>query len=274
MRKKRIWKIAALLCVIAAVAGVIILGKQPKPLQATMVADSESGTKVLVLNYHKIDHTFISLAVRPEDFDSQMKYLHDNGYHTINPDELYDALAGNGQLPENPVLITFDDGYEDNYTNAYPILKKYGFKATIFVVTGFLDRHKKGYLSWDQAREMNKNGINIESHTVNHKSMTDLTDDELRSELVDSKKKAENELGHEVSYVAYPTGTYNLHIAQMVKEAGYKAAFTIKYGNVDKASNIFALERVPIFHTEDTNKDFIERIRYQPIFESFGWMKN
>ena len=274
MRKKNIWKITILFAFMATIAGMIIFSQQPKPLQATMVADSESGTKVLVLNYHKIDHTFISLSVRPEDFDNQMKYLHDNGYHTINPDELYDALAGNGQLPENPVLITFDDGYEDNYTNAYPILKKYGFKATIFVVTGFLDRHKKGYLSWDQAREMNKNGINIESHTVNHKPMTDLTDDELRSELVDSKKKAETELGHEVNYVAYPTGTYNLHIAQMVKEAGYKAAFTIKYGNVDKASNIYALERVPIFHTEETNKDFIERIRYQPIFESLGWMKN
>lgn len=274
MRKRNIWKITILFVFVTAIAAMIIFNQQPKPLQATMVADSESGTKVLVLNYHKIDHTFISLSVRPEDFDNQMKYLHDNGYHTINPDELYEALAGNGQLPENPVLITFDDGYEDNYTNAYPILKKYDFKATIFVVTGFLDRHKKGYLSWDQAREMNKNGINIESHTVNHKSMTDLTDDELRSELVDSKKKAESELGHAVNYVAYPTGTYNLHIAQMVKEAGYKAAFTIKYGNVDKASNIFALERVPIFHTEDTNKDFIERIRYQPIFESFGWMKN
>ncbi len=274
MRKRNIWKITALLVFVTALAGMIIFNQQPKPLQATMVADSESGTKVLVLNYHKIDHTFISLSVQPEDFDNQMKYLHDNGYHTITPDELYEALAGNGQLPENPVLITFDDGYEDNYTNAYPILKKYGFKATIFVVTGFLDRHKKGYLSWDQAREMNQNGINIESHTVNHKSMTDLTDDELRSELVNSKKKAETELGHEVNYVAYPTGTYNLHIAQMVKEAGYKAAFTIKYGNVDKASNIFALERVPIFHTAETNKDFIERIRYQPIFESFGWIKN
>ena len=74
--------------------------------------------------------------------------------------------------------------------------------------------------------------------------------------------------------MAYPTGTYNLHIAEMVKEAGYKAAFTIKYGNVDKASNIYALERVPIFHTEDTRKDFLERIRYTPIFERFGWTKN
>ena len=274
LRRRFGWRYIIMIVFMLIAAGAAFFWQQPKPLQATMVADSENGTKVLVLNYHKIDYTFISLAVRPEDFDNQMKYLRDNGYHTINPDELYEALAGNGTLPENPVLITFDDGYEDNYANAYPILKKYGFKATIFVATGFLDKHKKGYLSWDEAREMNKNGINIESHTVNHRSMTDLSDDELRAELVESKKKAEAELGHEVNYIAYPTGTYNLHIAQMVKEAGYKAAFTIKYGNVDKASNIYALERVPIFHTEETNKDFIERIRYQPIFESFGWTKN
>ncbi len=267
---KRWWKRAALLLLLLMIP---LLASSPKQMTATMVADSENGTKVMVLNYHKVDNTFISLAVRPDDFEAQMKYLSDNGYHTISPDELYDSLAGTGELPENPVLITFDDGYEDNYTNAYPILKKYGFKATIFVITSFLGKDKN-YMTWDQARELDANGISIESHTVDHKSMTDLTDEQLRMELVESKKKAEKELGHPVEYMAYPTGTYNLHIAEMVKEAGYKAAFTIKYGNVDKASNIYALERVPIFHTEDTNKDFLERIRYTPIFERFGWIKS
>ncbi|MBE6073388.1 MAG: polysaccharide deacetylase family protein [Selenomonas ruminantium] len=267
---KKWWKRAALLLLLLLIP---LLASSPKQMTATMVADSENGTKVMVLNYHKVDNTFISLAVRPDDFEAQMKYLSDNGYHTISPDELYDSLAGTGELPENPVLITFDDGYEDNYTNAYPILKKYGFKATIFVITSFLGKDKN-YMTWDQARELDANGISIESHTVDHKSMTDLTDEQLRMELVESKKKAEKELGHPVEYMAYPTGTYNLHIAEMVKEAGYKAAFTIKYGNVDKASNIYALERVPIFHTEDTNKDFLERIRYTPIFERFGWIKS
>ncbi|SFI41445.1 polysaccharide deacetylase family protein [Selenomonas caprae] len=267
---KRWWKRISLLLLLLLIP---LLASSPKQMTATMVADSENGTKVMVLNYHKIDNTFISLAVRPDDFEAQMKYLSENGYHTISPDELYDSLAGTGELPENPVLITFDDGYVDNYTNAYPILKKYGFKATIFVITSFLGKDKN-YMTWDQARELDANGISIESHTVDHKSMTDLTDEQLRMELVESKKKAEKELGHPVEYMAYPTGTYNLHIAEMVKEAGYKAAFTIKYGNVDKASNIYALERVPIFHTEDTNKDFLERIRYTPIFERFGWIKS
>jgi peptidoglycan/xylan/chitin deacetylase (PgdA/CDA1 family) len=245
----------------------------PKQMTASQRSDAENETKVLVLNYHKIDNKDISLSVLPEDFDQQMKYLSDNGYHTITPDDLYASLAGEKELPEKPVLITFDDGYEDNYQNAYPILKKYDMKATIFVISGFLDVYPN-YLTWDQAREMDQNGINIESHTVDHKSMTDLTDDELRAELVDSKKKIEKELGHEIHFMAYPTGTYNLHIASLVKDAGYQAAFTIKYGNVDKNSNIYALERVPVFHTKDTNKSFLERIRYTPIFERFGWIKS
>ena len=254
------WRLRLLLLVMFL--AIPFLLASPKPMTASMVADSENGTKVLVLNYHKVDNMNISLSVLPEDFDRQMKYLSENGYHTITPDELYDSLAGNAELPENPVLI-----------NAYPILKKSDFKATIFVISSFLGVYPN-YLTWDQAREMDANGISIQSHTVDHKSMTDLSDDELRAELVNSKKKIEKELGHSVDYMAYPTGTYNLHIAELVKEAGYKAAFTIKYGNVDKASNIYALEHVPVFHTEDTNKSFLERIRYTPIFERFGWIKS
>lgn len=230
-----------------------------------------------ILEYHKIDAVDDAEGkeynVPPAEFEKQLAYLQAEGYTTITLLDYMKARKGKLELPAKPIVLTFDDGYEDNYTNAYPILKKYGFKGTIFVISSFLGKNKN-YITWDQAREMDADGINIESHTVDHKSMTDLTDDELREELVASKKKIEEELGHPIGYMAYPTGTYNLHIAQLVKEAGYKAAFTIKYGNVDKASNIYALERVPIFHTENTNRDFLERIRYTPIFERLGWIKS
>ena len=241
--------------------------------QAETIQQTAEGAKVLVLNYHKIDDVHISLAVTRRDFERQMAYLSENNYHSITPDELYAGILGQGELPENPVLITFDDGYEDNYRNAYPILQKYGFKATIFVVAGFIGRYPN-YLTWDQALELEKNGISIESHTVTHRSMTDLSDDELRKELVDSKKLIEERLGKKVNYIAYPTGTYNLHIGQLVREAGYQAAFTIKYGNVDGGSNVYALERVPIFHTEATNRDFLQRLHYIPAFAEFGWTKS
>lgn len=247
----------------------------PKSLTASRGIDRVNGTKILVLNYHKVDNMDISLSVLPKDFDRQMKYLKDNNFHTTTPQEMYAALTEGEELPENPVVITFDDGYYDNYKYAYPILKKYGFKGTIFVVTSFLDRGQQGYITWGQAQEMESSGvINIESHTVTHSSMTEQTDEQLRYEMAESKRDIEQRLGKTVDFIAYPTGTFNLHIASLVKEAGYKGAFTIKYGNVDRASNLFALERVPIFHTEDTYQSFLERLQYVPVFERLGWIKS
>ncbi|MGP1585824.1 MAG: polysaccharide deacetylase family protein [Schwartzia sp. (in: firmicutes)] len=244
-------------------------------LSARQGGDGVHGEKIIVLNYHKIDNMNISLSVRPEDFERQMKFLVEHNFHTITPQEMYAALVEGKKLPENPVLITLDDGYLDNYTNAYPILKKYGLKATIFVITGFMDRGQPGYFTWGQAAEMEASGlINIESHTVTHSSLTDLNEEQLRQEITASKADIERRLGKQVDFLAYPTGTYNLHIAAIVKEAGYKGAFTVHYGNVDQKSNLYALERVPIFHTEDTYRSFLERIQYVPIFERLGWTKS
>ena len=162
----------SLIAVLAILLGIVMIAGHPREEAAPAPRPMpEDDVKVLVLNYHMVNSMFISLAIEPEDFDWQMKYLVDHGYHTITPDELYNYLEGTGTLPDRPVLITFDDGYVDNYTHAYPILKKYNLKATIFVVTGFLSK-RKGYLTWDQLREMEKNGITIESHTVTHCLMT------------------------------------------------------------------------------------------------------
>ncbi len=228
---------------------------------------------VIVLNYHKIDNKNISLSVLPADFDRQMNYLKNNNYHVITPDELYDHLEYGKKLPMNPVLITFDDGYEDNYKNAYPILKKYGFTAMIFVITDFVSKYPN-YLTWQQCEELKQNGIYIESHTVNHKSLTELTSEQIKNELVESKKVLDRRLKQNTVYFAYPTGTYNLYIAKMLKDAGYHAAFTIKYGTVTDASNVFALERIPIFHTSNTFRSFYRRLHYLPFFEKLGWIKN
>lgn len=240
---------------------------------ASLVEDASDGEKVIVLNYHKIDYPHISLSVPPEEFEAQMKYLVDHGYHSIAPEELYAFLEGKGELPDKPVLITFDDGYEDNYVNAYPVLKKYGLKATIFVVSGFMSVQPH-YMTWNQLREMSANGISIQGHTVTHSVLSDLPSEKVKEELEVSKKKIEEEIGKPVEFLAYPTGTYNLHIAEIAEGAGYKAAFTVKYGNVDKASNVYALERVPVFQTENTYRSFVERFRYTAIFEEAGWIKN
>ena len=234
---------------------------------------AEASYGVPVLNYHKIENKHHSLSVPIADFEQHMAWLSERGYHTITPDELYAFITEGKALPDNPVMITFDDGYSDNYLNAYPIMKKYGFTGTIFVVTSFLGKYN-GYMTWEQAKELSDNGFSIESHTISHKSLTELTDDQLREELRESRQVLADKLGKSADYLAYPTGTYNLHIAQMVKEAGYKAAFTIRYDNVSRDTNVYAIERVPIFHTEHTNRDFLDRLDYGPLYSKLGWVKN
>ena len=241
-------------------------------IDARISQEVEQGAKVRILNYHMVNDMDHSLAVAPKDFDRQMAWLKKNGFQSITPEELYGALTGAGDLPEKPVMITFDDGYVDNYEKAYPILKKYGFKATILVVTEMVGK-KKGYLTWEQLREMEQNGFSIEGHTMTHRALTSLTDDEVKEERSASKRMIEEKLGKTVTCFAYPGGAYNLHIANLVKEAGYKMAFTVRYGNADRASNLYAIDRVPVFHTENTEGSFQKRLRYLPIFENFGWQK-
>ena len=268
---RQFWSLIAVLLIL--LGGLLIAdGSKEEPLPANMPAP-EDDVKVLVLNYHMVNPMLISLAIDPTDFDWQMKYLVDHGYHTISPDELYDFMEGTGTLPDRPVLITFDDGYVDNYTNAYPILKKYNLKATIFIVTGFVSS-RKGYLTWDQLREMEQHGIMAQSHTVTHAPLPELPDERIREELVESKRTAEAELGHPIDFIAYPTGVHDLHIVSIAKAAGYRGGFTVKYGNVDRSSNVYALERVPVFRTSATNVDFVDRLRYTSNITQYGWTRN
>ena len=256
--------------VILILISVLVLSQK---IFAQNVQEISEGPKILVLNYHQIQNKSTSLSIPLADFDAQMNYLSSHGYVSITPDELYSGLNGELELPKKPVLITFDDGYADNYTNAFPILKYYGMRATIFVIPAFVGVYSN-YLTWDEIREMADNGITIESHTMHHYKLEELPDDAIRSELLNSKQILEENLGYEVNFLAYPTGTYNLHIAGIAKEVGYKGAFTIKYGNVDLGSNFYALERVPIFNSAGhTMKDFYERIEYRQSFEEFGWIK-
>ena len=231
---------------------------------------TENGTEILVLNYHKIDRANHPLAVPPEEFEAQILHLKNNNYHSISPDELYDYLAFQKPLPYRPVLITFDDGYEDNYLAAYPILKKHGFRATIFVIPSLMG--KKNYLTWQQAREMSKNGISIQSHTVSHKPLSDLSREEAEKELAESRRIIQENVGQPVSYIAYPEGSYNRLIEQLAEKAGYKAGFSIRYGSVDRTSDRLALERIPIFRTDRTFRDFLRRIHYASSFERVGWV--
>lgn len=229
--------------------------------------------EIPVLNYHKVDILNHALSVSPQEFEEQMEYLYQKGYHTITPDQLMVYLKSGKPLPEKPIMLTFDDGYLDNYTNAYPIMKKYNFTATIFIVTNFIGKDDR-FMTWDQIKEMQKNGIVFGSHTANHKSLTSLTREQIVDELGQSRDEITRQLGKPPKYFAYPTGTYNAEIEDLVRKAGYKAAFTIEYGQVGADSDTFLLQRIPIFKGQKTFRSFFIRLNGAPILEELGIVKS
>ncbi len=208
---------------------------------------------VPVLNYHQVNNLHHSaLTMKEAHFEQQMKYLSNNGYTSIRLDQLYDYLSENKPLPEKPVLITFDDGYIDNYTKAFPILKKYKMKATLFMITDSIGA--SGFVTANQLKEMQAGGIDIESHTVSHRPVFTLKDSELRLELHRSRKDLETLLGRPVRYIAYPGGFTNEKTATIAKEEGYRMGFTVETGFVKSSSNLdlYALPRLPIFEGDSS----------------------
>jgi peptidoglycan/xylan/chitin deacetylase (PgdA/CDA1 family) len=219
---------------------------------------------VPVLMYHSIaveEGNPIRMPV--EQFDAEMKYIKDQGYTTLTMKELYSYFENQVAVPEKSIVITLDDGYSDNYTAAFPVLKKYGLKATVFMVTSTIDVNPN-CLTSAQIKEMDKAGIQIESHTVTHRDLDSLSYSEQLAELKDSKAALEQLLGRTVDYVAYPTGKYNDDTVKAVAEAGYKMAFTTNGRWSDKSDGILTLDRVYIstFHSMDVFRNRLTNPNY------------
>lgn len=205
---------------------------------------------VSVMNYHAVnDISHSSLVVTTSDFRDDMKYLANNGYTSITMDELYNYLVHNESLPDKPVLITFDDGYTDNYTNAFPILKEYHMQATLFMIGDAIGTDR--FLSAEQLKEMDANGFHIEAHTYSHKRLTNLDDMTLQADLAKSRTVLESLLQRPIRYLAYPQGFNNELVQQRTKNAGYLMAFTVAPGTVKPGDNLFALNRLSIFEGLD-----------------------
>ena len=200
-----------------------------------------------VLNYHQINDVDENLlTVSTTEFETQMAWLEENGFHTITASELINFLEGKGSLPERPVLITFDDGYIDNYQCAFPILKKHNMKACIFLISEYVSLYPN-YLTWEQLAEMQAAGIEFGSHTVDHNVLTELSPNSVNHELADSRDMLEKRLKRRVEVLAYPCGFTNEYIKSRVNATGYRAAFTVNLGNVHPDDDLYALNRVPIF---------------------------
>lgn len=233
---------------------------KPEPAKDNLSTKTDIDVKELkyndegvpVIMYHSVKYEKNNpVRIPKENFEAQMKFLKDNGYTTLSLDELYGFLENNTPVPKKSVVLTFDDGYKDNYETAYPILKKYGFKATIFVITNCIDTGE--YLTTEQLKELQANGIDIESHTLNHEKLTTLPYDKQLATLKESKENLEKLLNKEVKYFAYPFGKYNDNTIKATKEAGYKLALTTNGKWSDKSDGILTLDRVYISGTFDIN---------------------
>lgn len=212
-----------------------------------------------VLMYHSIGYENGNTARLPkEKFKEQMKYLKENNYATLSLEEAYDFFLSNKAVPEKAIVLTFDDGYVDNYVEAFPILKELEFKATFFVITDLIGK-MPGYMNLTQLKELQASGMDIESHTVNHEHLNQLSYEKQVKTLKESKEFLEKSLNKKIQYFAYPYGEYTEEILVAVKEAGYKMAFTTAGRWSDKTDGILTLDRVFISGSAKLNV-FIERI--------------
>jgi peptidoglycan/xylan/chitin deacetylase (PgdA/CDA1 family) len=164
------------------------------------------------------------LSVSPADFEVQMAWLSLHGYHPVDFNDVRAYFAGQSPLPAKPVVITLDDGYADLYTTAYPILEAHGFKAVAYIVSGFVGQSR--YVTGGQVVQMDRNGIEIASHTVNHANLARSSYASTMRQLVDSKRWLEQLVGHTVLDFAYPSGQFNAQVVAAVKQAGYDTAVT------------------------------------------------
>ncbi len=219
-----------------------------------------------VLLYHQIamntpKNDPSGLGVGPELFESQLQILHKKGYQTLTLDDVVDDKVICQKQNRKPVAITFDDGYLDNYLNAFPILKKYNFTATVFFPTAYIgkvnswDGGESALMTWEQAREMLEYGISFQSHTCTHADLTALSNNEVLEELINSRNVIKKKLGVSTNHLAYPFGRYNSKIMDMAGQAGYRWAWAAGMADIHKLS----MERFQIT-SKDTDFSFLLKI--------------
>lgn len=217
---------------------------------------------VPVLYYHSVKESADNeVTIKPEMLREQLKYIEDEGYTTLTIKQLRDYILNNSPIPNKSILITFDDGYMDNYSNAFPILKEFNMTATIFSIASELDGSY--YLSKEAIKEMCDYGIDFESHTVTHPHLNKLQYDKQLEELIQSKKTLEGITGKEITSIAYPFGDFDDNSIKAAKEAGYSLGFTTKLGLSDRNDNPLTLDRIYISseYKMDTFKELLNKTK-------------
>ncbi|MDP2912864.1 MAG: polysaccharide deacetylase family protein [Candidatus Omnitrophota bacterium] len=207
---------------------------------------------VPVLMYHSIDYNdkATKLSVSPDSFARQMEFLHKNHYNVVSLEKAAAGIRRGEKTPPKTVVITFDDGFYNNYRYAYPVLKKYKFPATIFVITDEIG--KAGWMDWKELEEMSDSGIiSIGSHTKSHLWLPSLDAKKLEDELAGSKKVLEERLGRKADEFCYPMGAFDRKVQDALRKTGYSCAVATNPGRFYPVDDIYAIKRVRISRTSD-----------------------
>jgi peptidoglycan/xylan/chitin deacetylase (PgdA/CDA1 family) len=254
-------------------AGAVFLSVSPvtapaaTPLQRSAVALADDGippelaiqpadwfsntTYVPVLMYHYIrinpdprDRTGVALSVTPAMFHAQLDYLARNHFRVLGLQDVVWAMRTQHPLPPRSVVLTFDDGYADFYTAAAPELRRYGFTATTYVVSGFVGR--PGYLSWPQISELDHQGFTIGAHTVHHAALGRLPFAQASWEMAQCKASLEAVLAHPVTHLAYPFGSFTGGVSARARELGFESAASTLPGAWHPGWELWSLHRMRV----------------------------
>jgi peptidoglycan/xylan/chitin deacetylase (PgdA/CDA1 family) len=231
--------------------------KTPKKKEASL-EEILKKPEVPVLCYHRIRNILPSdgsnmktYSVTPVNFAQQMKVLSDNGFHTILPDQLYEYLVYDEKLPSKPILITFDDGREEQYSLGATEMNKYGFKGVFFIMTVAMNR--PGYLTKTEIKNLSANGNSIGAHTWDHHLVTKYDDKDWAIQLIKPKNKLETITGTKVNYFAYPSGVWNKTSPPKVKNCGYQMAFILSTKR-DLENPLYTIRRLIVGGSMSSNE--------------------
>jgi peptidoglycan/xylan/chitin deacetylase (PgdA/CDA1 family) len=217
--------------------------------------------------YHSVSegcenvHPYYRTITSPSVFADQMNFLRENGYNVIDLTTLIKSSRAGGSPPPKSVVLTFDDGFRDFYTNAFPVLQRCGFPATVFLLTGHIDNDSsfngRSCLSWNQVRELVRYGISFGSHTVSHPVLNAIGDRDLDFELALSKERIESELGRTVGAFAFPYAfpehdhPFLRRLKSSLAKTGFKCCLTTRIGTVAPGDDLFRLKRLPVNSMDD-----------------------
>ncbi|MFF5145642.1 polysaccharide deacetylase family protein [Streptomyces sp. NPDC013157] len=234
---------------------------------------------VPILMYHSVatapNDATRALSVAPEAFAEQMALVGDLGLTPVSTADLAAGWRSGGSLPDRPVLITFDDGYEGVHRHALSVLAKHGFASTLFVSTGWIrGAYDTGggldaMLDWDQVRELAGAGCEIGGHSHTHPQLDQLDDDRLRTELVRSREIVTDELGAPPASFAYPYGYSSRRVRQAVRAAGYTQALAVGNDLARRRQGPFALQRVTVRRSTDA-AEFARLLEGRSIARNFA----